>query len=96
MQGDHYTIFYKNNGNHSEDNIDLDEIDELAQNQTPNFLQHNNSYRRIEKPRSTKLAENQVLHNNIDDDDGELTLPITMNDEPNTFKQANSRSDREK
>ncbi|POS82922.1 hypothetical protein EPUL_004255 [Erysiphe pulchra] len=87
------TVF-SNNETPVRDNIDPDEIDELALNLPPNSLSQNESYHKIEKSGQTNLAENHTVNNNVDDDLDELTLLIIMNNEPNTLKQANTSSDR--
>ena len=72
------------------------EIDELAQDITVDPLHYANPPCKIVKSITTHSTNNQIMENCNDDDVDELTLLITINDEPSTFKQAQLSSDREK
>ncbi|KHJ32768.1 hypothetical protein EV44_g3507 [Erysiphe necator] len=74
----------------------FDGIDELAQDITVDPPHCANPPRKIVKSISTHSTNDQIMENGNDDDVDELTLLITINDGPSTYKQARLSPDREK
>ncbi|POS81770.1 hypothetical protein EPUL_006531, partial [Erysiphe pulchra] len=98
-----YQLDIENNTTLDEDNtpsninFDGDEIDELAQDYSRNFISAANQSHKLEKSVSTRITSRNAVQNNDDPaNPDELSLLVTLNNEPNSYKQASLSDDRQK